>query len=258
MVFFRASQVPLDDDKVRDALVLGADRAKVLKDVGYPLLSSNSPLLKSQEGYDSNLVQKTNNVDAAKKILDQAKWKVDPASGIRKKGKRTLSFHLHSEANSEYAAVAQSLQKQWRAIGVDLQVSLQSPEELQSTISSHNYEALLYAISTGVDPDVYAYWHSSQADVRSLTRLNFSEYKSHKADSSLEAGRSRSDSSIRAVKYRPFLQAWTSDNPALALYQPRYSFIVREPFYNLGLDYLVTPVDRYSNVESWMIRETSK
>ena len=40
-----------------------------------------------------------------------------------------------------------------------------------------------------LDPDVFAYWHSSQADIRAASRLNFSEYKSATADKALESGR---------------------------------------------------------------------
>lgn len=258
MVFFKTTQPPLDNIQIRQALVLAANRQEVINSVGYPLLPSDSPLLRGQLGYDKKLIQKTNNVKAAGKILDKAGWKVDPAYGLRKKGKQVLGFRLYSEANSEYAAVTQSLQKQWRQLGIDVQVTLQSPQELQSTVSTHNYDALLYAISTGADPDVYAYWHGSQSDIRSNNRLNFSEYRSTFTDRALEAGRSRSDPQIRGVKYRPFLQAWTKDNPALALYQPRYLFIVREPFNGLDLDAVVTPADRYSNVESWAVKEARR
>lgn len=258
MVFFKVTQKPFDSKEVRRALILGLDRSKVLNAVGYPLLPSDSPLLRSHIGYNETLTQQTGNIKAARQILDRAGWKLDSKDGVRKRDKIPLSFNLYSEANSEYASVTQSLQKQWREIGADVKVNLQSTQDLQSTVSTHNYDALLYAISVGADPDVYAYWHSSQADIRSGTRLNFSEYKSQLADIALEGGRSRSDPKIRAAKYRPFLKAWTQDNPALALYQPRYLYIVREPFYGFDMESLVNPVDRFANVERWMIREEMK
>lgn len=255
MVFFRTSQKPLDSSDVRKALTLGVDKKAVLNSVGYQLVASNSPLLKFQAGYNPKIIQKTNDKKEAAKLLDKAGWKMDKASGTRKKGQQALTFSLYAEANSEYASVTQNLQAQWKELGVDVKVILQSPDELQSTVAGHNYESLLYAVSSGVDPDSYAYWHSSQADIRSSSRLNFSEYKSSLADNALLAGRSRSDPKIRAVKYEPFLRAWTADNPALALYQPRYLFVVRQPFYNFNVDSLVTPADRYNNVERWMMRE---
>lgn len=255
MVFFKNTQPPLDDKEIRKALTLAIDRRQVLSSVSYPLLPSDSPLLRGHIGYNSKITQQTGMAGEARKILSKAGWKTDASDGLRKKGKKTLSFRLYAEANSEYASVTQSLQKQWREVGVDAQIILQSAEELQSTVSTHNYDALLYAISTGADPDVYAYWHSSQGDIRSESRLNFSEYRSVFADNALEAGRSRSDPQIRGAKYEPFLRAWTGDNPALALYQPRYLYIVREPFAGLDLEAVVTPAGKYAHVENWTVKE---
>ncbi|MDB5186042.1 MAG: hypothetical protein JWL85_565, partial [Candidatus Saccharibacteria bacterium] len=165
-----------------------------------------------------------------------------------------LKFRLYSQSMSEYAYVSQRLQSQWRAIGVDADVSLQPDDDLQTTIASHNYDALLYGISLGVDPDVFPYWHSSQADIRSSNRLNFSEYKSAAADKSLEAGRTREDA-LRAVKYKPFLEAWRNDAPAITLYQPRYLYVTRGTVHGFEPRTINAATDRFSNVQNWMIRE---
>jgi peptide/nickel transport system substrate-binding protein len=252
MVFFKTSEGVLADAAVRDALVLGADRKQVIRSIGYSLKVNDSPLLSSQVGYNENLVQKTGNKEQAKKILDKAGWKLDPQTNVRVKDKKPLEFQLHAESSTEYSAVAQTLQSQWKELGVNLITNLQEPEELKAVVSDHNYEALISAISTGADPDVFAYWHSSQADPRSPTRLNFSEYKS---DESLVAGRSRTDPAIRTAKYEPFLKEWLKDNPALALYQPRYTFIVRSPFQGFESERIISPTDRYADVENWAVRQ---
>jgi peptide/nickel transport system substrate-binding protein len=191
-------------------------------------------------------------------LLEGAGWKLDPTTKLRSKDGVPLKFRLFSAANSEFTSVSGSLQKQWREIGADVEVVLQPDEELQSTVSGHNYDALLYGISVGPDPDVYAYWHSTQADVRSETRLNLSEYKSPAADKALEAGRTRSDPQIRTVKYRPFLEAWKSDAPALAMYQPRYLYIATDALRGFEVSVAHTAVDRYAHVENWTVRKEPK
>lgn len=256
MAFFKTSQAPLNNKDVRQALVLAADRQKLISATNYPLLPSDSPLLKSQLGYNKQYTQSTGNLKKAQQLLDKAKWRQSGDDPIRKQKGAPLKLRLFAEANSEYAAVAGELQKEWRALGIDTQVTLQPASDLQVTASRHNYDVFLTAISTGADPDVFAYWHSSQSDIRSNTRLNFSEYNSPRADASLEAGRTRSDPALRPLKYMPFLQVWSQDNPALAIYQPRFLFVVRKPFYNFGVESVVTPVDRYSNVHEWMIRDS--
>lgn len=258
MVFFKTTQTPLNDVAVRNALTLATNKQNLLSQLPYALAVADGPLLKSHVGYSKQYAQKTNDVAQANALLDAAGWVRDPKTNIRMKDGRQLTFRLVSQTNSEYASVTQSLQKQWEAIGVNVQVSLQGEQELQTTVALHSYDALLYAISLGPDPDVFAYWHSSQADVRSETRLNFSEYQSTAANGSLEAGRTRTDPVIRATKYQPFLQAWQKDAPAIALYQPRFLYVVRTPFYGFNVQSVVSATDRYSNVENWMIREQNR
>lgn len=255
MVFFKNDQDILKDKQVRKALVLGADKVDMLSKIPYPLVLIDSPLLKSHVGYDKSLAQATNNQEEAGQILSSAGWILNPETDIREKDGQKLSFRMYSQMTSEYSSVASSLQKQWKAIGVDMQVELLNDEDLQGALALHSYDALLYGISVGSDPDVFAYWHSSQADPRSATRLNFSEYNSPKANNSLEAGRTRSDSRLRPVKYKPFLEAWNADNPALALYQPRMLYVVREPLYGFDIKVANTMSDRFTNVNKWMVRE---
>lgn len=255
-VFFKTNQDVLKDQSVRKALVLAADKKEALKDLDYPLVLADSPLLKSHIGYDKNIQQVTGKADEAKKILDAAGWVVDPKTGIRSKNGQKLAFKLNSQSTSEYSSITSALQKQWKDVGADVNVELQNDQELQSTLALHNYDALLYGVSIGADPDVFAYWHSSQGDPRSSTRLNFSEYKSTTADQGLEGGRTRSDPKLRTVKYKPFLEAWNNDAPALALYQPRFLYIARTPFYGFDVTKATSSADRFSTVEKWMIRES--
>jgi ABC-type transport system substrate-binding protein len=113
----------------------------------------------------------------------------------------------------------------------------------------------LYGISIGADPDVFVYWDSSQADIRASNRLNFSEYKNATADTSLETGRTRTDPALRTIKYRPFLQAWQQDYPALGLYQPRLLYLTSGTVGGLHDTVVNTPANRYNNVTNWEVRQ---
>ena len=135
-----------------------------------------------------------------------------------------------------------------------MKIDVQKQNDFQNSVADHSYEALLYGISIGSDPDVYVYWNSSQADIRSGNRLNFSEFKNTTADTALEAGRTRRDPAIREVKYRPFLQAWQQEAPALGLFQPRMLYITNGPVFGLTDHSINTPIGRFNNVENWQIR----
>lgn len=253
-VFFRNSQEILADKKIRQALVAGVDTAGVLNELSYPAAPARGPLLPFQLGYNKDLTQLPYNVKLANQWLDEAGW-VKGNDGYRTKAGKQLSFQLYAQSNNEYAAVTQRLQSMWKAIGVKVEVLLQSDEDLQRPVSDHRYDALLYGISLGRDPDVFAYWHSTQASSLAVNRLNFSEYKSTAADKALEAGRTRADPSLRAVKYKPFLEAWRTDAPAVMLYRPRYLYVSNTQIAGFNVTLLNNSSDRYANVENWMIRQ---
>lgn len=255
MVFFKTSHEFLADTKVRQALVHAADTDKIVSSIGYPIIASNQPFLPGHPGYDKSIAQLPYNQAAAAKLLDQAGWAVGK-DGIREKNGKQLAFTLYSQSTSEYAYVTQKLQVDWSKVGVKVDVLLQTDSDLQTTVTGHNYDALLYGISIGPDSDVYAYWGSTQADERAANRVNFSEYKSTAADRALEAGRTRTDRVLRAVKYRPFLETWRNDAPALALYQPRYLYITKGTIHGFDPHTVNAASDRYANVSNWKIRQT--
>lgn len=254
MVFFKTTNGVLSDQKVRSALVQSVDVPSLLKQLGYPTHRVREPLLTGRLAYDPKLAQPDFNLAAAKQLLDQDGW-VMGKDGVRHKEGQKLTFALTVNDSAEYKHVASYLRRAWFQAGVDADVKVQTASDFQNSLAYHDYDAILYGIAIGDDPDVFAYWDSSQADVRSPNRLNLSEYKNPKADSALEAGRTRLDPTLRTVKYRPFLQAWQQDLPALALYQPRYLYLTYGPVDGMTDHSLTTPVDRFANVHNWEIRQ---
>lgn len=253
MTFFKTSAGVLSDAKVRQALVQGTDVNAIINQLGYATRPVREPLLIGQLGYDQKYQQASYNLAAANKLLDDAGWPRS-ASGMRSKNNQQLTFNLYAQDTPENTNTTRLLARDWSALGVKAVPVLQSATDFQSTLAFHTYDALLYGISIGVDPDVFPYWDSSQADIRSNSQLNFSEYKNSTADASLESGRTRLDPSLRVIKYQPFLQAWQADAPALGLYQPRILYITHGTVYGLTDHALNTDADRYGSVANWQIR----
>jgi peptide/nickel transport system substrate-binding protein len=214
----------------------------------------DAPLLREHIGYNQAATQYTYNLEQARVLLDEAGWRVDPATGTRTKDGTALTIELHTLNSAEYAAIANLLQKQWREAGVTLSVTSLPQRDLQTVIDDRSYDALVYGIVMGQDPDQFAYWHSSQADIRSQRRLNFSNYNSKAVDTALEAGRTRIDPELRAAKYLPFLQSWREDAPAIALYRPKFTYTSYGNLYNFDQNAVNSPVDRFNSVQDWMIR----
>ena len=255
MAFFNNSNPVLADANVRRALVQGTNRDKIPDLMSYPISLTDGPLLQGQLGYDPSVTQLAYDQDGANKGLDQAGWARDD-SGQRSKGGKELAFSLVSQDTQEYTQVAQYLQRQWNQLGIKVDVHYYNGDDLQALkIANHDYDVLLYGISVGVDPDVFAFWDSSQASLSSQGHLNLSEYKSKAADQALEQARTRSDPSLRVSKYKAFLTEWTKDAPAMSLYQPNFLYITRGQVFNFQRKAGNSSVDRYYNVNEWMVRQ---
>ena len=254
MVFLNNSSTILSDVKVRQALIQATDTDVLRQSIDYPLIKSDSPFLKSHFSYEPERVQTGFNAGEADRLLNEAGW-IKSEDGKRTKDGKILSLRLISQSLTEYATVVKGLQKQWNEIGVVVDAVLQPEAEVQSgAIIRHDYDVLLYGISIGPDPDVFAYWHSSQADPRLRTRLNLSEYSNKVSDTALEAGRTRLNETLRKIKYEPFLDAWKSDVPAIALYQPRFLTVVRGTLEGYKSGEFNSPADRFYSIADWQIR----
>ncbi|MBP9853158.1 peptide ABC transporter substrate-binding protein [Candidatus Saccharibacteria bacterium] len=252
MLFFKTNDGVTADLKVRQALLRATDTVDITKNTSLAYRPVATPILPNQIGYNKKYEQAKFDMAEARKLLDEAGWKLN-SKGVRQKDGKRLTIRLNAEDTNMSKDILEHLQKTWRALGIDLQQEVQEKANFQTTLTTHEYNVLLYGVSVGADPDVYAYWHSSQADVRSTSRLNFSEYKSAAADQALEGGRTRMESQVRAVKYEPFLKAWQEDVPAIALFQPKQVYYTRGMVYGLHDSIINTDADRYNTAADWRI-----
>ena len=247
--FYKNTSPILTDEKVRRALTLSVNRETVLSLFDSRYAPLKTPLLPSQLGYDARFNQ-TTNIQEASRLLDEAGWVKQP-NGIRAKDGTSLELNMITVNSAQYSAMAGSLQKQWAAIGVKVNSQLLILEQLQQNgLSAHSYDILLYGISIGYDPDVYAYWHSSQARSGGL---NFSEWKSSRADSSLEVARTRLEDVLRKARYETFLDEWQKSSPAVALYIPRVIYAYHQNAQGIMPVPSNNASDRLTNVEDWTV-----
>ncbi len=255
MVFFKTTGPILGDANLRRALIEGVNKAEINNLFDKPVRLVDSPLLKGQLGYDRTLVQPGFDLADANKILDNDGW-VRGQDGLRAKGSQPLVFSLSAQESPNYSKIAQFLQQSWSKLGVRLQVQYYDHNDLQTSIvANHDYDSLLYGVNIGVDPDVFAYWDSSQASITSQGHLNLSEYNNATIDQAIQAGRTRADPKVRAIKYKAFLAQWTKDLPAMGLYQPNYLYITRGPVFNYERQSANAGTDRFYNVSNWEVRQ---
>ncbi len=246
--FLNNSSGALSDPKVRQALQAATDYDALLKPFGLRAHALNGPLLPGQLGFRAETRQPALDLAKAQSLLDAAGWKVG-VDGVRERDGRKLLLRLVTTSSGDFPSVAEELMNQWQKVGVTFDSQLVKAEDIQqNVILPRGYDVLIYEIALGRDPDVYAYWHSSQATERGL---NLSDYKSAKVDEALETARNRLDPGQRGAKYQIFAQQWISDAPAIALYRTTLTYIQNKNVVSFKPHPLVSQSDRYFDVRYW-------
>lgn len=155
-------------------------------------------------------------------------------------------------------AIAENLKYQLETLGLNVELTVHEPGQdfFLTVLRPRDYDALIYEVELGSDPDLFAYYHSSQA---TATGLNLSNYSNSLASDLLLAARSTMDSDVRTAKYESFLKLWVEDVPAIGIYQANISYYVNKNVRTFSEDdRLVTPVDRFNDVSFWATEKVTK
>lgn len=244
----------LNDTAVRQALQLATDTTSLRKSLSGGVLPLDGPLLNGQLTGANIPGPPVLDVVKASQMLDSAGWKMD--KGYRSKDGKPLELTITTPKKSEYEEVLPIIQAQWRKVGVKVDANIIDASSATSTFTQNvlqgrNFDVLLNELTIGADPDVYAYWHSSQIGA---SGYNFSSYSNKIADASLASARSRLEPDLRNAKYTLFVQQWLTDVPAIALYQPVVEYITVSGVHAVKPDsHLVTNADRYADILNWTV-----
>lgn len=252
---FRNDSPILTDVNVRQALVAAVNRPEIFKDLGGQGRLLEGPLVPEHTEAIKGLRQAKFDKKAAEDKLTAAGWSRQ-GNAVRTKNGQKLQLTVVSRQDGDYPALIAQLSKYWRAIGVDVRTQLVPARTIEGNVLiPRAYDVLLYEIELGADPDVYAYWHSSQA--RPNAR-NLANYKSGISDDALSSARARSEVQLRDAKYRTFVDQWLKDAPAIALYQPTLHYIASENTRTVSQNSSIPDaVSRYRSVEYWTVNKAT-
>ena len=167
-------------------------------------------------------------------------------------------IRLVTTNTSYFPSLAENLKYQLEQLGYQVNVQTYNANQdfLLTVLRPRDYDILLYEIELGADPDLFAYYHSSQA---TETGLNLSNYSNPLASDLLLAARSTMDSAVRSAKYQSFLNYWVDDAPAIGIFQVNFSYYVNRNVRTYSPDnHLVSPLDRFIDVEYWATEKTTK
>lgn len=247
---FNNSTGPLADLKTRQALQAGTDTAALRKMVNDKLPELYLPFITDQV---SGALPSAPVFDEARagQLLDEAGWKLEGTKRVKDGSPLTLS--VVTTKSNDRERVLEGLSEQWRKLGVTLTTRIVDPTDrsqnfVGDVLQPRNYDVLLYQLTIGGDPDVYAYWHSSQGN----SQLNFANYSSSASDAALDSARTVIGPQLRDAKYVNFAKQWLNDAPAIGIYQTTSQYVYSQNVHaDINTEVLVNPVNRYANVLYW-------
>lgn len=214
----------LADRRVRQALWYGVDVAamiaKVLSGYGHRVFAHTPQA--SWAYSDPGLGRYPYDPARAKSLLDAAGATMGPDGVYRWTDGRPMEVRIEaSQGVKATEAALRMLVDQYRQIGIKVDPLLESFAALSERAVPQNteLEGALLSWSTGLDPDAYPIWHSSQ---QGDGQLNWVHYSSPVVDRALEAGRSGPDCSLaaRRTAYAAVNRALNEDAPYTFLYGP--------------------------------------
>lgn len=257
-VFFNQNKVPaLRDAAVRQALEIAIDRNDIistsLKGQGVPIytpMPRATDTLQSEEG--SNQSAPEARIAAAQKILKDAGW-IKNSLGLLEKqidgAATTLSLTVSTSNTPLFNTVSQQVADEWKAIGVDVTTEqFEQTSLVQTVIRPRDFEVLLFGLDTSRSEDLYPFWHSSQKDDPGL---NIAGYTNLSVDALLEKARKEQDATERTKDLTEASKTIVSERPAIFLFEPMMTYVVKNGVVISEMSNLGKPADRFSTITNW-------
>ncbi|HEY5156389.1 MAG TPA: peptide ABC transporter substrate-binding protein [Anaerolineales bacterium] len=243
----------LQDKIVRRALMAGLNRQWMVDNIlqGQAVVA-DSPLLPQTWAYYDGVEHIGFDTDSAVSQLKNAGYILPQNGTVRAKSDVSLSFTMVYPDDSIHAQLAQTIQQNWAAIGVEVKLQAVSYTSLLNDyLTPRTYQVALVDLdlSRSYDPDPYPFWH--QAEITS--GQNYSQWDNRTASEYLEQARVIADPTIRARLYRNFQVVFSRELPALPLFYPIYTSGVDQRMLGVQAVPLFEPADRFNGVSSWYL-----
>ena len=253
--FLNNSSVFLKDRAVRLAIQKGIDissvRAKMdsASALDFPILA---------EYMNKNSIEIPQyNLEESKKMLDDAGWRLD--GSVRSKDGQKMKMMLATVNGSNLEAAAKEFKRQLELLNIEVELAVANENDksgsfFQSILQPRSYDILIYEIDFGADSDIYAFWHSSQANAKGF---NFSNYSDAIADDILLNSRNAKTDSEKRDQLTAFVKRWFSRAPAIGISQAKETYVFRKSVKTYDSENTLTEaLDRYADVLYWQVDKT--
>ena len=241
----------LDDQLVRHALGAAVSRTGIVSGAlqGAGGLVQVSPISDGLRwaAPASNLELAEPTVSA--QALEGDGWTIGPA-GVRERRGVVLAYTLSVPDADPLPTVAHELAQQLAAVGVTIDVNVvPAMDFVVKTLVPHAFQMALADWDSGPDPDISAFWRSNAKPPKGF---NVSGGKTDPfLDQSLDSLATLSDPAARLAAAQSVIQHLAEDAPAIFLYTPEVSYVVRGGMKHMPIPMLGGSAARFDSVAQW-------
>jgi peptide/nickel transport system substrate-binding protein len=242
----------LSDIKVRQAILMGIDRNRILQDttLGRGLVI-DGPVLPYSWAFNSQIQHITNNKKMAIERLEEAGWKDDDDDdGILEKmignKKYKLEFELlvNTDNGARYQA-ATLIEKALKDLGISVKLVNVSWDELRAKVMSKKYDTAIMGWKLAPNPDLRFMFAGSEIK----SGYNFVSYSNPELDEILI--RAQTDDKGRKELLYKAQEIINQDMPYVFLYSPNKLLALSTKLKGLKPD----PVNLFNNINEWWVDE---
>lgn len=257
-IFFNTTKNQiLSDKKIRLALSKAINKQELIKEI-----LNNEGTIASQAILSFILKQQPindYNPEEANKLLEESGFKLENNNRIKttqnEKGtilKTNLEISITTLDTPEKIKTAELIKNQWGKIGVQTKITSFSINDLTQKIKDKDYEAILFAEMTGLNPELSIFWHSNY---KNYQNLNLSLYSNPEIDQLLNNVMNEPLEEKRKEYYIKINELIKNDNPAIFLYSPYYLFAISKNIKGLNIKISNMPQERFNQISDWYINE---
>lgn len=252
--FLNIQSSTLSDVRLRRAIRLALDQPEIRSTLGISL-PLDYPILATQVDLTFPSLPEPNSTTALE-LLSSAGFSQQTTEGgdtLLMKDDSPVELVVATIDTGYLSDYAGQIADKLSALGFSVTLNVLEPTESQiffsSIVQPRAYDILLYEVDLGIAPDLFPYYHSSQA---TSSGYNFSNYTDRISSDLILSARNNFDTELRRSKYESFLRHWVDDVPAIGLYQSELTYYYNRstrPFSENTA--LVSPLDRFSDILYW-------
>ena len=257
-IFFNQNRSSaLRDAAAREALTAAIDRRRLIDEVlygyGVPITGPTTfASFELESTDDTNTASSITPKEQAVTILKDGGWELTE-NGLWGKdiggNAVELSLTLRTSNTTLFDDLVAFVTEQWKEIGIEVVVEQYEQTGLvQSVIRTRDFQALLFGLDMNRSQDLYPFWHSSQKDDPGL---NIAQYTNLTVDNLLETARVEQNDVNRQSILSEASTIIEAETPAIFLFEPTLTYLVKENVTVSLADRLARPSDRFTTISQW-------